>query len=294
MNTQATNAPESSQAFAPSLAAWLRPVYWSVRRELWENPSIYIAPLLAAALFLLAFGVSVVRMRLHREMLWSMEQYELAPALIMGIALLIGIIYCLDALYGERRDRSILFWKSLPVSDLTAVVSKLAIPILVLPILSFAITVATQFLMLILSSAVFAGSSANIASLWAHAGFFRVSAIWLYHLVTVHGLWYAPLYAWLLLVSAWSPRAPFLFAIVPPFVIWGLEKLAFNTSYFWKMLQYRLTGPGGGMATEHHQDFVSTLIPQHFLSTPGLWTGLAVAAVFLLATVQLRRSRGPI
>jgi len=104
---------------------------------------------------------------------------------------------------------------------------------------------------------------------------------------------YAPLYCWLLLISAWAPRAPFLCAFLPPFVIYGVEKIAFNTSYFLDMLKYRLMGSGTGMA-EHQQDFASTLIPHHFLSTPGLWTGLAVAAIFLYATVQLRRSRGPI
>jgi ABC-2 type transport system permease protein len=294
MNTQATNVSESSQAFAPSLSAWIRPLYWSVRRELWENRWIYIAPVVAASLYLLGFAISILRMRLHKELRWSVQQYELAPALIMGTAIIVSVFYCLDALYGERRDRSILFWKSLPVSDVTAVISKLAIPILILPLISFVVTVATQLLMLVISSAVFAGSGVDIAELWRELLSLRVPAIWLYHLVTVHGLFYAPLYAWLLLISAWAPRAPFLWAFLPPFVIWGVEKIAFNTSYFLNMLQYRLMGPGGGMATEHHQDFVSTLIPHHFLSTPGLWTGLVMAAVFLYATVQLRRSRGPI
>ena len=283
-----------SQGFAPVLWSTLRPFYWSVRRELWENRWIYIAPLSAAALFLFGFAVSIVRMRLHNKVRWSVDQYELAPALIMGTAIIVSVFYCLDALYGERRDRSILFWKSLPVSDVTAVAAKLAIPILILPLISFVITVAAQLLMLVTSSVIFAGSGVNIASMWAQASFFRVPLIWLYHLVTVHGLFYAPLYAWLLLVSAWAPRAPFLWAFLPPFVIYGVEKIAFNTSYFLTMLQYRLMGPGGGMATEHHQDFTSTLIPHHFLSTPGLWSGLLVAVLFLYLTVRLRRSRGPI
>ena len=63
----------------------------------------------------------------------------------MGTTFIVGIFYCLDALYGERRDRSILFWKSLPVSDLTTVLSKASIPLVVLPLLAFAITVVTQF-----------------------------------------------------------------------------------------------------------------------------------------------------
>jgi ABC-2 type transport system permease protein len=306
MNTQSNAAAESwlqSGGFANAVVAATRPFYWSVRRELWENRSIYIAPLAAASLYLFGFTFSMIRLRLQLEGSSSLgpwgaqhglgDQYELAPALIMGAAIIVGAFYCLDALYGERRDRSILFWKSLPVSDVTAVVSKLVIPILILPLLSFAIAVATQLLMLVISSVIFAGSGMHIGELWAEASFLRVPAIWLYHLVTVHGLWYAPLYGWLLLVSAWAPRAPFIWAFLPPFVVWGVEKIAFNTSYFLNLLQYRLTGPQGGMA-EHQQDFTSTLIPHHFLSTPGLWTGLAIAGVFLYLTVQLRRSRGPI
>jgi len=290
-----------SQRFGPALWSRLGPFYWSVRRELWESRWIYIAPLAAASLYLLGFTISVIRLRLHIETSSSLDdlsthpgQNELAPALIMGTAIIVGAFYCLDALYGERRDRSILFWKSLPVSDVTAVLSKLAIPVLIVPLISFVIAVATQLLMLVISSAIFAGSGVNIAELWRQASFFRVPAIWLYHLVTVHGLFYAPLYAWLLMVSAWAPRAPFLWAFLPPFVIWGVEKIAFNTSYFLNLLQYRLTGPGGGMSKEHEQDFTSTLIPHHFLSTPGLWTGLVVAAIFLFITVRLRRARGPI
>jgi len=297
MSTGATPMSESSlqsRGFTPVLWSALRPFYWSVRRELWENRWIYIAPVVAASLYLFGFAISAVRLRLRNEVLWSGDKYELAPALIMGTAIIVSVFYCLDALYGERRDRSILFWKSLPVSDVTAVLSKLAIPILILPLISFVITVAAQIVMLVLSTVIFAGSDVSIAMLWTDASFVRVPLIWLYHLVTVHGLFYAPLYAWLLLVSVWAPRAPFLWAFLPPFVIYGVEKIAFNSSYFLSMLQYRLMGPGGGMATEHQQDFTATLIPHHFLSTPGLWSGLLVAVIFLYLTVRLRRSRGPI
>jgi ABC-2 type transport system permease protein len=297
MSTQSNSASLSglqSGGFAATALAAARPLYWSVRRELWENRAIYIAPAAAGILFLVGFAISLVRMRFHQEVHWTMNQYELAPALIMGAALIVSVFYCLDALYGERRDRSILFWKSLPVSDVTAVLAKLAIPILILPLVSFLITVATQLLMLVIGTAIFAGSGVRIAEIWSQTSFLRVPAIWLYHLLTVHGLWYAPLYAWLLLVSAWSPRAPFMWAFLPPFVVYGVEKIAFNTSYFLSLMRYRFEGPANGMATEHQHDFTASLIPHHFLSTPGLWTGLAVAAIFLYATVQLRRSRGPI
>src|SRR5262245_31920801 len=112
MNTQATNVSESSQAFASPLSAWLRPVYWSVRRELWENRWIYIAPAVAAALFLVGFTVALIRFRVHLEGPLSLGELntrhgDLAPALIMGTAIIVSAFYCLDAMYGERRDRSI-------------------------------------------------------------------------------------------------------------------------------------------------------------------------------------------
>ena len=222
-------------------------------------------------------------------------RYELSAALIMGTALIVGIFYSLDALYGERRDRSILFWKSLPVSDLTTVLSKLTIPLVILPLLSFTISLATQFIMLLLSSVILLGSGLNIAALWTEVSFFHVSFVLLYHLLTIHGLWYAPLYGWLLLVSAWAKRAPFIWAFLPPFVISGVEKIAFNTSRFLALLQYRLMGPSDGMAPHSPpKDFMATLMPEHFFNTPGLWTGLALAVVFLAAAVRLRRYQGPV
>jgi ABC-2 type transport system permease protein len=294
-----------AQNIAPASVSPAQTFCWSIRRELWENPSIYVAPLIAAIVFLFGFFVSTLslRHRMHgalpldaaqgRDVLSS--RYELAGALIMGIALIVGIFYSLDCLYGERRDRTIFFWKSLPVSDLITVLSKLAIPLLILPLLSFVITIATQFLMLLMSSVILAGSGVNIGALWRDATFLHVSLVLLYHLLMVHGLWYAPIYGWLLLVSAWAPRAPFLFAFLPPFVIYGVEKLAFNTSHFLSMVQERLTGPQSAMAPKAAPpDFMATLIPHHFFDTPGLWAGLLVAAVFLFGAVRLRRNQGPI
>jgi len=267
-------------------------MYWSVRREFWEHRSIYIAPLAAAALFLLAFLFGLTLSTAHRHKPLD-TPYELAAALIMGTAFIVGIFYSLDALYGERRERSILFWKSLPVSDLTTVLSKLAIPLVILPLLSFAIAVVTQFVMIVLSSAVLPVGGSGPGT-WSQMSFFHMSLMLLYHMLTVHGLWYAPIYAWLLLVSAWAPRAPFLWAFLPPFVIWGVEKIAFGTSHFVGMLQYRLSGPEPCNTTARSgnlMEILSAVTPAQFFSTPGLWAGLAVAAIFLVATVRLRRNR---
>jgi ABC-2 type transport system permease protein len=310
VNTQSNAMPESpleSQAIAPAVISATRPMYWSVRRELWENRSIYIAPLAVAALFLFGFLISTIHLpdKMRAALAFDpVQQHELieqpytfAALLIMGTAFIVGVFYCLDALHGERRDRSILFWKSLPVSDLTTVLSKASIPLVVLPLLTFAITVVTQWTMLLLSTAVLLGSGVSVATLWTQLPLFQMSLMLLYHLVAIHALWYAPIYGWLLLVSGWARRAAFLWAALPLLAIGVVEKIVFNTSHFAAMLEYRMSGGAAGVAFTAGSVAIhplTHLAPLNFLSSPGLWIGLVVFAAFLAAAVRLRRYQGPI
>jgi ABC-2 type transport system permease protein len=118
----------------------------------------------------------------------------------------------------------------------------------------------------------------------------------LYHLVAIHGIWYAPIYAWLLLVSGWARRAAFLWAVLPPVAIGVVEKIAFNTTHFASLIGNRFGGGEQGAAsTAESMSMGPGLVAiGQFLSSPGLWMGLAVAAAFLAATVRLRRYREPI
>ena len=303
MNTQSNAMPESfdSQRIAPAALSATRPLYWSVRRELWENRSIYIAPLAVAAVTLFGFLIATIGRAFSTTDLAERraileEPYTFAALLIMGTTFVVAVFYCLDALHGERRDRSIMFWKSLPVSDLTTVLSKASIPLVILPLLTFAVTLATQWIMLLLSSAVLLASGHSVATLWTHFSFFQMSVMLLYHLLAIHSLWYAPIFAWLLLVSAWARRAAFLWAALPLVAISAVEKIAFNTSHFADMMGRRM---GGGpeavvMRGGSPMDPMTHLTPGHFLISPGLWIGLAIAAVFLAAAVRLRRYQGPI
>ena len=301
MNAQ-SDAMLQSAAAEPAVISQSRRIYWLVQRELWENRWLYIAPLAAAVVFLFGFLISMILLR-HGLAVTGVisekhgnltSQNEFAAALIMGIAFLVGIFYSLDCLYGERRDRSILFWKSLPVSDFATVISKLVIPVVFLPLFSFLVTIVTQLLMLVLSSMVLIGSGVSTAMLWKGDSFLHVSLGLLYHILTIHGLWYAPLYGWLLLVSAWAPRAPFLWAALPPFVVCGVEKLAFNTSYFLGVLAIRVNGPDLSRTGAGHSYHMEAFTPVRFFFLPGLWIGLAIAVVFVFAAVRLRRYRGPI
>jgi len=307
MNTHSNAMPESSVGPpAPAVFSATRPMYWSIRREFWENRSTYIAPLAAAALFLFGFMISMIHLpaKVRAAALDPALQYDLfehsfmlAALLIMGTTFIVAVFYSLDALHGERRDRSILFWKSLPVSDLTTVLSKASIPIFILPLITFAITVALWIMMWLLSSAVMLGSGLSMPMGPLHFSLFQMSLGLLFHLLGIHGLWYAPIYGWLILVSGWARRAAFLWATVPLLAIGIVERIAFSTSLFAHMLGYRFSGggePTGSRATSIEALLMPNQTVGQFLINPGLWTGFALTAVFLVVAMRVRRSRGPI
>ena len=175
--------------------------------------------------------------------------------------------------------------------------SKALIPLAVLPVIVFAITICTQLIMLLISTVALLPSGLS-GTTFTNLHFFQSSLVLLYGLVAL-ALWHAPIYGWLLLVSGWARRATFLWAVLPWIAIQILEKIAFNTSHFTSLIGHRL----GGFAAEAFDfqgsdhptiDSLTQLTPGRFLSTPGLWLGLVVAAVLLAAAVRLRRYRGPI
>lgn len=304
MTTESNTMPESmpSQNLAPAVIPATRVLYWSVRRELWENRSIYLAPLGVAAVALFAFSLSAIagiwEAQLRLNPARPQAPYDMAAGLMMLTGIVVSVFYCLDALHGERRDRSILFWKSLPVSDATTVLAKASIPLVIVPLLTFAITVAMQWLMLLMSSAVLLVSGLSVETLWTKLSFLRMSWLLLYHILTAHALWPTPIYCWLLLVSGWPRRATFLWAALPLVAIAGFEQIAFHTWRFATLVGSRLIGAAPTVAATapgmFPTDPMTHIAPGRFLSSPGLWIGLAVAAAFLAAAVRLRRSQGPI
>src|SRR5438034_5261939 len=163
MNTASNTVSESTGVTDPGYNVATRSFYLSVRRELWENRSIYIAPLIVAIVVLFGFLVSTIGLPERRRAVLLLDPakaraaieapYDMAAIMLILTAFIVGVFYCLDALHGERRDRSILFWKSLPVSDRTTLLSKVTIPLVALPLVTFAIVVATQLVMLLWTSA---------------------------------------------------------------------------------------------------------------------------------------------
>lgn len=312
------NSPSDITGFAPevenatSTAVPVPPArtfYWSVRRELWENRSLYIAPLVVQSVFVFGFFISLFSLpgRMGAAMSMSPAQlravisapFNVPSALMIFTTMLVGAFYCLDTLHGERRDRSILFWKSLPVSDRTTVLAKAAIPLVVLPLQAFVLAVVAHVLIIAGSSIALAGSPRALAAFWSHLRLFQFEIAFASGVAGIT-LWYTPIYAWLLLVSAWARRAVILWAVLPFLMIAVLERIAFGSTAFLGLVKYRLGGwfqqlyvfPPEG--TTRAVDPLAHLTPLKFLTTPGLWLGLLVAAGFLAAAIRLRRLREPI
>lgn len=294
--------PAAAAPAAP--LARTRPFYWSVRREIWENRAIYLAPLVAAGVVL--FGIVLGHLHLlhvagsqtevgpghfgpptHRPLPFlHTVPYLIAAAAIMFTSCVVGIFYCLAALNGERRDRSVLFWKSLPVSDVTTVLSKAAVPAVILPLVTFVVIFVTHLVMLALDLGSAAAASVPIGQIWLDLG-------WAFLMLA---FWWAPVWGWLLLVSAWSKRMTFLWGVGPPLALCVIERLALGTDYAFKLLGDRLTkGIGVGFTTPRPNTAeLPWPDPGPFLVSPGLWIGLVVGAAFLAGAVWLRRRREPI
>lgn len=302
------DSPSDQRSVVSGQMSVVRPLYWSMCRELWENRSIYIAPLIVAGVELFGFLISSIGLpgrRRHVLLLDPAEAraqieapYDVAAIMLIVTAFVVGLFYCLDALYGERRERSILFWKSLPVSDRTTVLSKTSVPLLVLPLVTFVIIVATQLLMLLWTSVVLMTHGMSPASTWTYLPLFQQCLVLLYELAVV-AIWHAPIYGWALLVSGGARRATFLWAVLPLLAISIFEKITFNTSHFAALVRDRLLGfaPNAFAFSLHRGlaiDSLMQLTPGRYLSTPGLWLGLLFAAVCITAAIRLRRYRGPL
>src|SRR6476620_3834228 len=104
MSTPSTSV-QGSFARPEGMSPALRSFYWAIRRELWENRSLYIAPLIAATAFLFGFLVNLLTLR-HRVASAQLDsgqlrqalttRHDLAAALIMGTAFVVGIFYTID------------------------------------------------------------------------------------------------------------------------------------------------------------------------------------------------------
>ncbi len=294
-----------------------------VQRELIENRSSWLVSGVFGALFVLAAVLAVfglVRVDAFSDPMTFAEIGERVDPVILGevltvllvaiagvlsvVTALVVVFYFLDALYAERKDRSILFWKSLPVSDLKVVASKWLTGAVVIPLLTVLVFLATAVLVSLIGSAALmrVGGGELLAAAPVAVG--RVTLFLLY-LIACQVLWFAPVAGWLLLVSAFAKRAVLGWALLPPALIVVAERTLLGSRHALELIGHRLVG-GFELAVRSAErqiiiadDAVMSafpaladiLTPGRLLAAPSLWIGIAVGLAFLAGAVWLRRWR---
>ena len=307
-------APRAPAAL-PAAKPLLQTLTTLVRREFWEYRGLWLGPLCMAALVALAALVGHVnfdithahddKLRLlltpqGRAGITTVVQWVVtAPLFVMTLFVL--SYYLLDTLYAERQDRSILFWKSLPVSDGLTVASKLVTALLVVPLGVFVLAIATQLVFsLIIALRVATGSAPDLLS-WSFVSWVQLEIVMLLELL-VGALWYAPIAALFLLMSV-GLRRPVLWAVAAPILLPTLEWIAFRTHFLWSFFRYRTVGIWHVLVqgvninpqTMAERPLSSALLSQlNFagaFASIDLWLGIVAAAAMVYATIRIRRYR---
>ncbi|MBK0013829.1 hypothetical protein [Stenotrophomonas sp. S41] len=326
---------------------------WLLKREYWENRGGFLyAPLIAGIVSLLmsAVGIGLGLFALHRaardgglhidgenvningldlalltQKISAKDMADLGNGLDLTLLLssawpflvlaFVVFFYCLGALYDDRRDRSILFWKSLPLSDTQTVLSKVLSALIVAPLVATLAAVATMFGFLLIISivAVTHGGSATTL-IWGPASPVSLSA-GLLAAIPVYALWALPTAGWLLLCSAWAKSKPFLWAVMLPLfagIIVSTTKLMhvfdMTTGWFWQHIVARLllgTVPGVDLVyrlsandkAKNVESLAALMSPAEQLKTlamPDLWIGAAFGVAFIVLAIVLRKRAGEI
>lgn len=283
---------------------------WLIRREFWENKAIWIVPASVGGLLLLTSLFGKVDID---SMTTTPDIHAVGGMMLFAFGILFFVVmslystwYLMDCLYADRKDRSVLFWKSLPVSDTATVLSKLAMALIVIPLVYF---IAADITTLLIAFIISARASALIGgALWHLDLWLKLQELWLYLLVTTT-IWYLPVAAWLLLVSAWAKRAVMLWSVLPPVALilagrWilGSDSLAlllsnrlftgYGTTAFTGHLGGALAVLSDGGGSSVVQGSVWPLLnPIGFFSSPATWGGAAVGIAFVAGAIQLRLRR---
>lgn len=266
-----------------------------IRREFWEHRGLWIAPLVVAAALLamvVLFGHShLLHMDLNRGHVPAAEPtappvFEIMLFWAMALyatAAILASTYFLDCLYSERRDRSILFWRSLPVSDTQTVLVKFLVGLVIVPLGTFVLAA----LMSVLTGAIVQSE----APLWNTITWLRLQGLTLYALLATL-LWYAPYAAYLMLASAWARRSPYLWALLPPILLVIVAHQVFGNNYVGRIIG-RSFGELMNLAFQAGSGSWSSRSPDPvaLLTSPPLWLGLAATALMLALAIQLRRHR---
>ena len=326
----------------------MKTMKWLLRREYWENKGAFFWAPLVIALVMLAFigatagyalathglGDSVIVNGHHMSKTQMLSAVPLevrtkmaavvanvwlaACAPLFAVLPVVVFFYCLAALYDDRRDRSILFWKSLPVSDQQTVLSKVVTAACVAPLITIAIGTGVSLLMVLIGLSAASFNGLHLFALVLGNPDFYLAPLRLVGLLPVYVLWAIPTVGWLLMVSAWARSKVFLWAVGVPVLVAVLIKWAnfilteyigggFDANWFvhnvisrglaglvpgaW--LPFGEVSPAALVNDVEHTVNAGGIFTQSWLTLlqPGVWVGVAVGGAMIFAAMRLRRWR---
>ncbi len=281
------------------------------RRELWEHRGLWIAPLVVAGVMIAMCIVAILYthpdLRGAVDLNWFTADQRAAAFTAAGwtlssplflVAYIVIFFYLCDCLYAERKDRSILFWKSLPVSDELTVAAKFLIAAVAVPLGVYVLAAVTSLAFVSFWNLFVTLGGAPQLRVWDGAAWLLAEWQQLL-LVILTSLWYAPIYAYLMLISAWVRRSLYLWVTLPPALAPLIEWLTFRTHYVWDFLLYRCFGIWhiagleqlvNGHAHGAHPVFRNPHFAAAF-SNVDLWLGVLAALALLYAAARIRRYR---
>ncbi len=217
-----------------------------------------------------------------------------AGLLVLGFPLVIALgfavlAYSLSTFFDERKDKSIIFWRSLPVSDSFTVFSKLIVALVVAPLL---VIPALLFLHLVSVTAgsIYFAVSDIVPFTWAWQAYPWLDWIRVIFSLWLQGLWSLPIITWIMLAGAYS-RKPVVAALLPPVVVVLVEGVSLSSSVFLDSLFERVQpwSRASSFPKEYESLGVAELsdIPLLFGMTE-FWVGILISSVFIYLTIYFR------
>ena len=295
-----------------------------IRRELWEHRAIFVTPLVIGTIVTLGtltalmfvgdfqrelnmaiFGAQNVAGEFERRAALTAFFGGTSWLFLLGLGVL-TVFYALDALYAERKDKSILFWRSLPVTDAETVISKLVTAVLVIPAIAIAGIIVTHLVNLVITSLWVASKGGSAGTLiWGSVPFFDN---WMATILVIYAtaIWMSPFLGWLLFVSAWTKRAPLMVAFLPLVLIPMIEGIFLRSAHFaeavWgrgaKIPLFQAGIDVEEFFDEEHlqlsEEMVSLLAHidlGRFFSSVDTWIGIVVCGLLTTAAIYVRRYR---
>ena len=271
-----------------------------IRREFWEHRMMLVmAPLALCVIYLILcvlagakIDVNLLQFENHptSSAAYLVVMHTAFTVLLYLLMAVVAFFYLCDCLYAERKDRSILFWKSLPVSDTATVLSKMLVALIAIPVVVFVLSFVTNVIAFgIFKALIHVPAPPSVASDWTVGGWLRLNGYLIVDILVL-ALWFAPVAAYQLLISVVVPRAPFVFTVLPPLALVFGERLFFGSWHIGLFLGHRLGsvrfGPRMGQGVQGVIDAVNAL---PLLQRPELWIGALLAAALIVLTIRIRR-----